>query len=326
MAIRVTLGVLISMLVSLPAHADLVEPDTEYLVFHHRDVLGTAIATTDSNGNVVHHTSTTPYGRDLGRRADDGQGFSDNAYPSSRSGEGYTGHVNDRQLELTYMRARFYDPVLGRFLSNDPVGFTSENPTSFNRYAYANNSPYRFVDPDGRQSRDANWEAAGIDQPGNPVADKAAEIASTASAGVDLVDDIATDPLTYVPGAAGAKAGAAGIGWFGRMKGKFGKTDIPNGPTSASATAGAQAAETATSWSLGPGKSPEKWARQMEKRGWTQSQISEALARGETFSATNNLNPANGATRYVHPSTGRSVVIDNANQQVIHVGGDGFNY
>jgi|GEM_PF-2333175 len=201
----------------------------------------------------------------------------------------------------------------------------SESPEQIS-VAYANNSPYRFVDPDGRQSRDANWEAAGIDQPGNPVADKAAEIASTASAGVDLVDDIATDPLTYVPGAAGAKAGAAGIGWFGRMKGKFGKTDIPNGPTSASATAGAQAAETATSWSLGPGKSPEKWARQMEKRGWTQSQISEALARGETFSATNNLNPANGATRYVHPSTGRSVVIDNANQQVIHVGGDGFNY
>ena len=144
------LGIVLSVLVSLPAHADLVEPDTEYLVFHHRDVLGTAIATTDSNGNVVHHTSTTPYGRDLGRRADDGQGFSDNAYPSSRSGEGYTGHVNDRQLELTYMRARFYDPVLGRFLSNDPVGFTSENPTSFNRYAYANNSPYNYVDPDGR--------------------------------------------------------------------------------------------------------------------------------------------------------------------------------
>ena len=103
---------------------------------------------------MVHHTSTTPYGRDLGRRADDGQGFSDNAYPSSRSGEGYTCHVNDRQLELTYMRARFYDPVLGRFLSNDPVGFTSENPTSFNRYAYANNSPYTYVDPDGRQAYD----------------------------------------------------------------------------------------------------------------------------------------------------------------------------
>ena len=176
------LGIVLSVLVSLPARADLVEPDTEYLVFHHRDVLGTAIATTDSNGNVVHHTSTTPYGRDLGRRADDGQGFSDNAYPSSRSGEGYTGHVNDRQLELTYMRARFYDPVLGRFLSNDPVGFTSENPTSFNRYAYANNSPYRFVDPDGRQAVEGNesltqaeqLEQLGLTSPSSRVVDAAA--------------------------------------------------------------------------------------------------------------------------------------------------------
>jgi len=32
----------------------------------------------------------------------------------------------------------------------DPVGFTEANPMSFNRYAYANNNPYKYVDPDGR--------------------------------------------------------------------------------------------------------------------------------------------------------------------------------
>ena len=220
------LGVLLSVLISLTAHADLVEPDTEYLVFHHRDVLGTAIATTDINGNVVHHTSTTPYGRDLGRRADDGQGFSDNAYPSSRSGEGYTGHVNDRQLELTYMRARFYDPVLGRFLSNDPVGFTSENPTSFNRYAYANNSPYRFVDPDGRDAKEA-WAAAGVAPPGNPVAERAAQVGASFSSGADVVDgvvtDTATDPLTYA-GAVGLGAKATSL--LGRLGSVFRKGDV----------------------------------------------------------------------------------------------------
>jgi RHS repeat-associated protein len=62
---------------------------------------------------------------------------------------GYTGHVEDRDLSLTYMQQRYYDPVIGRFYSNDPVGFTGE-PDTFNRYSYANNNPYKYTDPDGR--------------------------------------------------------------------------------------------------------------------------------------------------------------------------------
>ncbi|MGQ0593543.1 MAG: RHS repeat-associated core domain-containing protein, partial [Gammaproteobacteria bacterium] len=46
--------------------------------------------------------------------------------------------------------ARWYDPRIGRFLAIDPAGFDPQNPQSFNRYAYANNNPYRYVDPDGR--------------------------------------------------------------------------------------------------------------------------------------------------------------------------------
>ncbi|MGC0120131.1 RHS repeat-associated core domain-containing protein [Pseudoalteromonas piscicida] len=46
------------------------------------------------------------------------------------------------------MQARYYDPVIGRFYSNDPVGFRDIH--SFNRYAYANNNPYKYTDPDGR--------------------------------------------------------------------------------------------------------------------------------------------------------------------------------
>lgn len=50
------------------------------------------------------------------------------------------------------MQQRYYDPVIGRFYSNDPVGFSADNPMMFNRYAYANNNPYKFTDPDGRAS------------------------------------------------------------------------------------------------------------------------------------------------------------------------------
>lgn len=55
-------------------------------------------------------------------------------------------------------------------------------------------------------------------------------------------------------------------------------------------------------------------------------QITEAIAKGQQFPATNLVNKANPATRYVNPTTGRSVVMDNVTKEVIHVGGDGFLY
>ena len=53
------------------------------------------------------------------------------------------------------MQARYYDPVIGRFYSNDPVDaatFLSHGKIQgFNRYKYANNNPYKYIDPDGNQ-------------------------------------------------------------------------------------------------------------------------------------------------------------------------------
>ena len=49
------------------------------------------------------------------------------------------------------MQARYYDPVIGRFLSVDPVGFMQTGaPQQFNRYAYTWNDPINKTDPDGR--------------------------------------------------------------------------------------------------------------------------------------------------------------------------------
>jgi hypothetical protein len=51
------------------------------------------------------------------------------------------------------MQARYYDPVIGRFYSNDPVDAATfirkGNIQGFNRYAYANNNPYKYTDPNG---------------------------------------------------------------------------------------------------------------------------------------------------------------------------------
>lgn len=48
---------------------------------------------------------------------------------------------------------RYYDPVAGRFLSTDPVLTDINTAASFNKYTYALNNPYKYIDPDGRQSR-----------------------------------------------------------------------------------------------------------------------------------------------------------------------------
>jgi RHS repeat-associated protein len=55
-----------------------------------------------------------------------------------------------------YMQARYYDPVIGRFYSNDPVDAVShlsnaEGIQGFNRYSYAINNPFKYTDPDGEK-------------------------------------------------------------------------------------------------------------------------------------------------------------------------------
>lgn len=89
---------------------------------------------------------------------------------------------------------------------------------------------------------------------------------------------------------------------------------------------GKVAAKGASDWTLGAFKSEAKWASQMTKRGWTPEQITEAIQKGKAYPAENLVNKGNPAMRYVHPETGRSVVIDTITKEVIHVGGDGFKY
>jgi len=64
----------------------------------------------------------------------------------------------------------------------------------------------------------------------------------------------------------------------------------------------------------------------MAKRGWTPQQVDEALSGGQKFPAVNKVTPGNSATRYVHPETGRSIVIDDVTAELLHVGGEGFEY
>ncbi|MDX2299880.1 MAG: RHS repeat-associated core domain-containing protein, partial [Xanthomonadaceae bacterium] len=112
-------------------------PDQHTVTYFHADALGSPVATTDAAKNVLERTYYAPYGEALNRSVD---------------GPGYTGHVMDAATGLVYAQQRYYDPVVGKFLSIDPVAADPNAGGNFNRFWYANNSPYKFTDPTGRES------------------------------------------------------------------------------------------------------------------------------------------------------------------------------
>lgn len=123
---------LAAVFLSLTAMAAHAQSTVEYF---HTDALGSPVAVTDAVGNVIERNEYEPYGADL---------------TGIKDGPGYAGHVGDAQTGLSYMQQRYYDPQIGRFLSVDPVTADGGTGGNFNRYKYAANNPYRFVDPDGR--------------------------------------------------------------------------------------------------------------------------------------------------------------------------------
>ncbi len=109
----------------------------ERVTYIHTDVLGSPIAASDEDGNIVWRESYQPYGKRLLEEA-----HSDRLW--------YTGKYEE-DIGLVYFGRRWYNPEIGRFYSADPVRFDESNIHSFNRYAYANNNPYAYIDPDGEE-------------------------------------------------------------------------------------------------------------------------------------------------------------------------------
>lgn len=110
----------------------------EVITYYHHDALGSTVAATDESGALLWKEAYRPYGERI-RKED-----------ADTSDIWYTGKPHEEEMGLSYFGARWYDPAIGRFMAIDPVGVDEANIHSFNRYAYANNNPYKFVDPDGR--------------------------------------------------------------------------------------------------------------------------------------------------------------------------------
>ncbi|MCK4743627.1 MAG: HNH endonuclease [Sulfuriflexus sp.] len=110
----------------------------EKITYYHNDGLGSPVAGTDESGALLWKEDYKPYGERIRKQSE-----------SDTNTRWFTGHPEDKETGFVYAGARHYDPVIGRFMAIDPIGFDEDNLQMFNRYAYANNNPYKYVDPDG---------------------------------------------------------------------------------------------------------------------------------------------------------------------------------
>jgi RHS repeat-associated protein len=118
-------------------------PTVEYL---HSDHLGSVTNVTGSEGSKA-EMRFDPFGE---RIQTTGPPTHD-TNPLPNVTLGFTGEEHDDGLGLINLNGRIYDPNLMRFLTPDPFVTRPLNSQEYNRYSYANNSPFRFVDTTGFQ-------------------------------------------------------------------------------------------------------------------------------------------------------------------------------
>lgn len=111
---------------------------TDYLTYHFNNV-GSTMAVTDEKGNIAGTYEYSPYGQILHKEGTANITFLYN---------GQYGVATDEN-GLYYMRARYYNVDIKRFINQDVLTGTLERISSLNRYAYVEGNPINYLDPFG---------------------------------------------------------------------------------------------------------------------------------------------------------------------------------
>lgn len=100
------------------------------------NVLRNVVAVVGASGNLASHFTYAAYGEAVEKE-----------FRGIKSRYRFTCREDDSDLSLMYFRARYYSPLVGRFVSQDPLRFSIPDA---NLYGYVENSPLNRLDPTGR--------------------------------------------------------------------------------------------------------------------------------------------------------------------------------
>ena len=109
---------------------------SEY-IYYTQNAHGDVVNLTDAEGNV---TKTYTY---------DAFGVEKNIDSSDTNAFRYCGEYYDTETGTIYLRARYYNPAIGRFISRDSYAGKASDPLSLNLYTYCHNNPIFNFDPSG---------------------------------------------------------------------------------------------------------------------------------------------------------------------------------
>ena len=136
------------------------------------------------------------------------------------------GQQYDQGSRLYYMRARYYDPQLGRFLSEDPIGISG----GLNLYAYAGNDPVNMWDPSGTSASSGDHCLTSDNMMGAYDANGVCQPVTITLPDMDGGPGLGNFPITFVPGVQGpvtADQGPPGMQGFEDL---FSDAGHGNGP------------------------------------------------------------------------------------------------
>lgn len=107
------------------------------IYYYHADDIGSITAITDTAQNIITSYDYDPWGNLIYSTGDIANPYL------------FTGREYESDACIYYLRARYYSPKLGQFLTKDPYSEDLTDPLTFNPYVYARNNPLTVTDPFG---------------------------------------------------------------------------------------------------------------------------------------------------------------------------------
>jgi RHS repeat-associated protein len=187
------------------------DTSTNTVTYLHGDHLGSVSLATNSSGQVVSRQDFDPWGKARG------------ASTIAQTSLNYTGQRLDG-TGLLYFHARYYDPVLARFVSADTIvpGQDSKtgtaNPQNLNHYSYVGNNPLTRTDPSGHDWDHLAQFAIGVAEGVGHVAVSTVQAAADSILPITAVKqtvEFVSDPSGYVSSRVQAVADTATTAWAG---------------------------------------------------------------------------------------------------------------